>query len=157
MSKLLARVVMALALLPVANAQEQAPPNPELQRQEILVLENEMARAIQLSNGTFFRRVLSDDFSGTLSHGQQVDKATFIDAVQAPGTRYESFIASDIKVRFYDEIAVVTCLWSSRAISRGRQLNSQMRVIHVYVNSSRGWKVVASHATQLPPDVEQSL
>ncbi len=55
-------------------------PNPELQRQEVIALERETARAIQLGDATFFRRVYSDDFSGVLSHGQIVDKAGMIAA-----------------------------------------------------------------------------
>src|SRR5437762_5607712 len=48
--------------------------DPEVHRQEIVSLEREAARAIQLNNGTYFQRVYSDDFAGTLSHGQQVNK-----------------------------------------------------------------------------------
>src|ERR1700730_1131373 len=82
----------------------------EIQRQEIINLEMEAAHAIQQNNGTFFRRVYSDDFSGTLSHGQPVTKASFIEAVQTPSAKYTSFGASDISVRTYQETAVATCL-----------------------------------------------
>src|SRR6266404_1157866 len=60
-------------------------PNPELQRQEVVALEKETARAIKLGDATFFRRVYSDDFSGVLSRGQMVDKAGLIAAVQEIG------------------------------------------------------------------------
>jgi hypothetical protein len=137
--------------------QEELPRNEEMQRQEIINLEKEMARAIQLNNGTFFRRVYGEDFSGTLSHGQPVNKALFIDAVQDGTVKYESFSVSDIKIRIFKDTAVATCLWSSRSIYRGQRISSQMRVIHVYVNGQRGWQVVASQATILPPDVQQPL
>jgi hypothetical protein len=129
----------------------------ELQRQEIINLENEAARAIQLSNGTFFRRVYSDDFSGTLSHGQPVDKASFIETVQTPGVKYAFFNATDISVRTYQETAVATCLWSTRGVFKGQPISSQMRVIHVYINGPRGWHVVAGQITMLPPDAQQPL
>lgn len=129
----------------------------EIQRQEIVNLEMEAARAIQLNNATFFRRVYSDDFSGTLSHGQIVNKASFIEAVQTPSVKYASFGASDISVRTYQETAVVTCLWSARGVFKGQPITSQMRVIHVYINGPRGWHVVAGQITTLPPDVQQPL
>jgi hypothetical protein len=103
------------------------------------------------NNGTFFRRVYSEDFSGTLSHGEMVDKNNLIDVVQKSGARYESFNASDIQVRFFQETAVATCLWTSRAIFKGQQIETQMRVMHVYINGPRGWHVVAGQNTPLPP------
>ena len=140
-----------------AGQEPDAPPNPEMQRQEIVNLENETARAIQLNNGTFFRRVYSDDFIGTLSHGQPVNKAQFIDLVQASGITFESFIASDIRVRFFQDVAVATCLWSSRTNINGQRVGGQLRVTHVYVSGPRGWLAVASQATPLPPDTHLPL
>jgi hypothetical protein len=158
MNKIAALLTIGLALAPAWPGQEpEAPPNPEMQRQEIVNLENETARAIQLNNGTFFRRVYSDDFIGTLSHGQPVNKAQLIDVVQQPGIKYESFISSDIKVRFFRDVAVATCLWSSRTVLNGQRVGSQLRVVHVYVNGPRGWQTVASQATPLPPDVHLPL
>ncbi len=131
--------------------------DPELQRQEILSLEKEAARAIQSNAGTFFRRVYSDDFAGLLSHGQPVDKAQWIEVIESPSAKYESFIAADIKVRLFEDTAIATCLWSSRRIVKSQIISSQMRTIHVYVNTPRGWHVVSGQATNLPPDVQQPL
>jgi hypothetical protein len=132
-------------------------PNPELQRQEVIALEKEAARAIQLGNPSFFNRVYSEDFSGVLSHGEPADKARLIAAVQTPDIKYESFIASNIKVRIYRDIAVATCVWSLRAIFKGQRVNSQMLAMHVYVYTSSGYHVVTSQTTLLPPYPPQPL
>ena len=157
-------LVLPLALHPQGTDQAEcirrciAPArDPELERQEIVNLEREAARAIQLKDGTFFRRVYGDDFSGTLSHGEPVNKTQFIDAVQSPVIEYEAFNASDIKVHIYRETAVATCMWSSRLVAKGQRLSSQMRVTHVYVAGPSGWKVVSGQATQLPPFSPQPL
>lgn len=131
--------------------------DPELQRQEILSLEKEAARAIQLNSGTYFQRVYGEDFAGTLSHGQLVNKTQWLAAIESPGVKYESFIASDIKVRLFEETAVATCLWSARFISKGKLVSSQLRTMHVYINTPRGWHVVSSQTTNLPPDVQLPL
>ena len=136
---------------------DDAPPNPELQRQEIVNLETEAARAIQTNTGTFFRRVYSDDFSGTLSHGQPVNKSTFIDAVQTGEVKYESFNASDISIRLYKDAAIASCLWSARGTFRDQKFASQMRVMHVYINTPHGWRVVSGQITLLPPGAQQPL
>ncbi|SRR6266851_7697226 len=163
-------LAIALVLAPSWQAQESwrevciqrcvsqpALGDPEMQRQEIVSLEKEAARAIQSSSGTFFYRVYSDDFAGTLSHGQLVNKRDWIGVVESPAVKYESFIASDIKVRVFRETAVATCLWSARSIGKGQRISSQIRAVHFYVNTPGGWHVVSGQATNLPPDVHQPL
>jgi ketosteroid isomerase-like protein len=134
-----------------------APADPEIQRQEIMNLEREAARAIQLGDTTYFRRVYSDDFAGTLSRGEVVNKAGFIGAVQSGVIKYEAFNASDIQIHIFRETAIATCLWSSRGIVRGQSVSSQMRVMHIYVNGGLGWRVVAGQASALPPYTQQAL
>lgn len=133
------------------------PANPDLLRQEIVSLEREAARAIQQNNGTFFRRVYSDDFAGTLSRGQQVSKAQWIAAIESPAVKYESFVSSDIRVQLYQDMAIATCLWSSRSIINGQRVGYQMRAIHVYLNGAGGWHAVSGQITSLPPQVAQPL
>lgn len=169
MNKVAILLAMWLAMAPAWSPQDDAQTqcirrcmfgdnlDPELQRQEIVNLEREAATAIQHSNGTFFRRVYSDDFSGTLSHGEPVNKAGFVNAVQSSTVTYEAFNASDIKVHIYRDTAVATCLWSSRAMVKGQSVSSQMRVMHVYVNGGTGWRVVAGEASALPPYTQQAL
>jgi hypothetical protein len=133
------------------------PLDPELHRQEVVSLEREAGRAIQLKNGAYFHRVYSEDFAGTLSHGQQVNKAQWIALIQSNAAKYDAFQASDIKVQIYQDMAVATCLWSSRFSMKGQQLGHQMRAIHVYLNGAGGWHAVSGQITSLPPDVGQPL
>lgn len=133
------------------------PPDAETQRQELVTLEKEAVHAIQLKNGTFFRHVYGDDFVGTLSHGQQVNRGEWVALVQSADVKYESFNTSDIKVQIYQDTAVATCLWSARSIFKGQRISRQMRVIHVYINTPNGWHVVSAQTTSLPPDVEGML
>lgn len=157
MFRLAALFVLGLILNFGSQEPDAPPPNPEMERQEIVNLEHEAARAIQTNTGTFFRRVYSDDFSGTLSHGQPVDRTMFINVVQTADVKYDNFNASDINVRLYRDAAVATCLWSARGTFQGQRFNSQMRVMHVYINTPRGWRVVSGQVTLLPPDTRQPL
>lgn len=168
MYKIAALLTIWLALSPAWSPQNdyvsrcyercQLPPtDAETERQEIFNLERETAHAIQLSDGTFFRRVYSDDFAGTLSRGESVNKTGFINAVQSSFIKYETFNASDIKIHIFQDMAVATCLWSSRGVVKGQSVNSQMRVMHIYVNGGNGWKVVAGQTSPLPPYSQQAL
>ena len=151
MNKFVTLLILEFFLCSAATCQDEPPPNPEMQRQEIVNLETEAARAIQTNAGMFFRRVYADDFSGTLSHGEPVNKITFIAAVQSADVKYEAFNASDINVRFFQDSAIATCLWSARGTFKGQRFDSGIRVIHVYINTPRGWRVVAGQETVLPP------
>ena len=170
MYKIAALVAMWLALAPSWSPQrdsrgecvqrcmtEPEPSDPETDRQEIVNLEREAARAIQLGDTTYFRRVYSDDFAGTLSHGEVVNKTGFLNAVQSTTIKYQAFHATDIQVHVFRQTAVATCLWSSRGVVSGQTVNSQMRVMHIYVSGMNGWKVVAGQASGLPPYTQQGL
>ena len=164
MHKKFAVLLAGLALAPALNSQDRSGSvercvdacmleraNPDLERQELITLEKEAAKAVQHNDATFFRRVYSDDFLGTLSHGQAVNKAAFIQAIEGGDVRFESVSASDIKVNVYRDTAIATCLWSVRMLSKGQSSSIQIRMIHVYLYSQRGFHVVASQATLLPP------
>lgn len=159
---------IGLALVPSGQKQQElerevcvqrcfAPVDQELHRQEIISLEREAAHAIQLNNGSYFRRIYSDDFTGTLSHGQQLNKTQWVALIESPEVRYESFNTSDIKVQLYENMAVATCLWSSRRIVNGQRISHQLRAIHIYLNGASGWHVVTAQTTSLPPDIGQPL
>jgi len=157
MFRILSLMVLGLMLHFGGHQDDDAPPNPEMQREEIVNLETEAARAIQTNTGTFFRRVYAEDFAGTLSHGQVVNKTSFISAVQNGEVKYDAFIASDVNVRLFRDTAVATCLWSARGVYRDQRFSSQMRTIHVYINTPHGWRVVSGQITLLPPGAQQPL
>jgi len=122
----------------------------EIQRQELVNLEKETAHALQQNSSSFFRRVYSDDYLGTVASGQLIDKETLVNAVEASNIKYASFIATDIRVRIFQDTAVVTALWSARGNFNGRNFDRQYRVVHVYIYSQHGWKAVSSQETMLP-------
>lgn len=158
MKSLLTLSLAAMALLSTPRALAQSPEQimrekameNEAKQEELLNLEKEMARALQWNTGTLFRRVYGDDFVGILPSGQVLNKTAWIAAVENSGVQYSSFIASDIRVRLYEDTAVVTCMWSARGTKNGRTFSRQSRVTHVYVYGQRGWQAVASQETLLP-------
>jgi hypothetical protein len=150
MKKLLFFAIATILACPPLVPQGKPTDEMEIDRQELVNLERETVRALQLNNYTFFKRVYSDDFIATNSIGQTMDKQTLVDSVQSSNVKYESFIASDIRVRFYQETAVVNALWTARGFSNGRHFSKQSRIIHVYVNGQHGWHAVAVQETMMP-------
>ncbi|GAC1618437.1 MAG: hypothetical protein NVS9B13_06310 [Candidatus Acidiferrum sp.] len=150
MKKLLLIAMAAVLTCPSMFPQGKPTDELEIDRQELVNLEHETARALQLNNATFFKRVYSDDFLETTAFGQIIDKQTLVNNIQTSKIKYESFLATDIKVRLYQETAVVNALWTLRGFSNGRHFSKQLRVIHIYINGQHGWHVVASQETPLP-------
>lgn len=166
MSRLPLLLVITVAFLPLrcGLAQDQEPESlnreqlrlralaaeKDAQQQDLVNLEKETARAMQWNSGTFFRRVYGDEFEGILPSGQVLDKSAYIAAVEHSDVKYSSFVASDIRVKMYEQTAIVTCLWSAQGMRNGRSFAKQSRVTHVYVRGQRGWQAVASQETLLP-------
>jgi ketosteroid isomerase-like protein len=159
MKKLATLLCGAWAFLLVPCGWAQQPTAAELReiakendarQEELINLERETVRAIQWSNGSLFRRIYGDDFVGILPSGQIKDKTGWISSIENSDIKYTSFIASDIRVRMFQDTAVVTCLWSSRGMRGGQNFSRQLRVTHVYVYGQRGWQAVASQETLLP-------
>lgn len=146
---LLALAFLGLAL--TASAQdEEIKPNQEADRQAISNLEQGFARAIQLNNSTIFNTVFSDDFSGVTWYGEVINKAQQIRLIQTSSYSYQFVHASDIQVKIFRDVASVFSLRTERGTSEGRQFSRQFRVLHVYINTPRGWRVISSQETQLP-------
>jgi hypothetical protein len=147
---------IALLQAPSGRAQSAEQQARELAREmdekhdELVSIEMDMARAIRWNNGTIFRRIYGDDFEAILPSGQVMDKTRWIARVENSGIKYSSFVATDIKVRIFQDTAVVTCLWSSRGMEGSRHFSRQWRVTHVYIYGPRGWKAIASQETLLP-------
>jgi len=146
---------LMLALAPRGRAQTAAElremaKEAEVKQEELINLEKETAHALQWNTGTFFRRIYGDDFIGVLETGRVLDKASYIQSIETSTAKYASFVASDIRVRMYQDTAVVTCLWSARGTQGDRSFSRQYRVTHVYVYGQRGWQAVASQQTLLP-------
>jgi hypothetical protein len=124
----------------------------EMNRQELVNLELETARAIQLHNMAFFRRVYSEDFLATSAIGQLLNKSTYLLQIDSSPSQYVSFVASDVRVRIFQDTAVVSSMWNMRGTLHGKSFSRQTRVTHMYVNGTRGWQAVASQETPLPGD-----
>ncbi len=122
----------------------------EMHREELDVLVRETVHAVQLKNPSFFRRVYGDDFAGTSPNGTMMDRAALIASIQNSPATYATFIATNVRIRIFEDTAVVTSVWSARGTQDGRSFSRQSRIIQIYVYGQRGWQVVASQETLLP-------
>ena len=135
--------------LALAQDPDELPPNPEMQRQELVNLELENARAIKLHNSTFFKSVYSEDFRGVTRYGEVVNKNGMVKEVESQPQEFDSVVSSDAQVRMFRETASVLSLRSEVGHANGKKFYNQFRVLRVYINTSRGWRVVSQLETML--------
>lgn len=135
----------------IARAQDPdtPPPNPEMQRQELINLELENARAIKLHNPTFFQSVYSEDFCGVTRYGEVVNKTRMVKEVETMSQEFDSVVSSDAQVRMFRDTASVLSLRSEVGHANGKKFYNQFRVLRVYINTPRGWRVVSQLETML--------
>jgi len=133
------------------NAQDPSEPavNPEMQRQELINLEMENARAIKLRNSSFFKSIYSEDFRGVTRYGEVVNKAAVVKEIETMPQEFDSVVSTDAQVRMFRDTASVLSMRSEVGHLNGKKFYSQYRVLRVYVNTSRGWKVVSQLETML--------
>ena len=132
------------------EGRKQMSAEAELHGEELGNLVRDAARAVQLKNPSFFHRVYSEDFFGIAPNGMVLDKNAMITYVGNSPATYNTLVATNVRIRIFEDTAVVTSVWSARGTQDGRSFSRQSRVIQVYVYSLRGWQVIASQETLLP-------
>jgi ketosteroid isomerase-like protein len=159
MKKLLLLVFASIAMVSTARAQyyneDEIKPNQEADRQAITNLELGFARALQLNNSTIFNTVYSDDFSGVTWYGEVINKAKQIRNIQTSPATFDFVRCTDVQVKVFRDVASVTSLVTERGKQDGRPFVRQLRVLRVYFNTPRGWRVIAAQETQLPSQINK--
>ena len=151
-------VLCAAALLfcaGILRAQDEQPVNPEMQRQELVNLELENARAIKLHNAPFFNASYSEDFHGVTRYGETVSKQGIIRELETMNLQFDSVVSSDAQVRMFRDAAYVLSLRSEVGRADGKKFYNQFRVLRVYVNTPRGWRIVSQLETKLATDANR--
>jgi hypothetical protein len=146
-----------LACAGAVRAQEpdERPPNPEMQRQELINLEKENARAIKLHNSTFIKAAYSEDFHGISRYGETVNKQEIVRELESMGLEFDSVVSTDAQVRLFRDAAYVLSLRSEVGRANGKKFYNQFRILRVYVNTPRGWKIVSQLETKLVAEVSR--
>jgi hypothetical protein len=82
--------------------------------------------------------------------GQVWTKTRELDTIKAGDLQIDSFELSEVKVRLYENTAVVTMriVWQGRF--RDTDISGPQRMTDVFVKRDGRWQCVASQATRIP-------
>jgi ketosteroid isomerase-like protein len=147
MKRTLLFVVVFVFVSFIALAQEKKSSNAV--EQAVLKLEQQWEDALLKSDVVALDKLYGDSLNYTHSSGAVDDKATYIGNIKSGASKYESMKRDDIKVRVYGDTALVNCHWVVQSVSKGNKIDTNARLLHVYVKQKDGWKLVSHQATRI--------
>ena len=154
MSRLILILALALAIAPLARAQEfkgQAPPDtpPTPEEQELIQLERAWDAAFVAKDMRFIERVLADEFVATYGDGTRGDKAKELSLATQGRQQVDSSRLDEFIVRTFGGTAIVWFTQHLVGPVNGKPTEVQYRYVDVWVIRNGRWLCVASQSTRV--------
>jgi ketosteroid isomerase-like protein len=107
---------------------------------------NGWTQAAVKQDATALAKYLADDLQYAHAGGQTQNKEQYIASVMKGPPRYESFTFSDLKVKQYGNVAVLTGFVDVKMVGRD---NFRVRTLQVYTQKDGHWQMAAHQSTRL--------
>lgn len=91
-------------------------------------------------------RLLADDLVYTHAGGKSETKAAYIASVTTGPSRYESFEKSDIKIRVYGDIAILTGYVDVKTVGRDAY---RVRTLEIYKKNAGHWQFAEKESVRV--------
>jgi len=117
--------------------------NRENTEQEVLRLADAWATAELRGDTTFLERTLADDFIGIGPLGFMLTRQEWLARHTSGDLKYESFNLDEVKVRMYNDAAVLTGRQVQNAVYRGNSIQAQFRTTLVFVQQQGQWRLAS--------------
>ena len=143
-------LVAALLLVELGKATAPARAGEKDDVEALLQLENDMAQAWVQRDAQTLVRILADDYTLGGTGDSLIKKEEYVAGLDNPEFRTTSAIVDELRVRVYDNAAVVT----GRTVYRGWSKNGgkyvhRFRFTDTFIRRDGAWKCVATHASGL--------
>ncbi len=141
--KLAAIVALTLVLAPFSFAQSSA-------ENEVLQFEGDCCKAFQQADTATLEKMLTDDFTLTLSNGEVSSRANEIAELGSGKVHYKIFENSGMKVRIYgDDAAVVIGQTRVKGTSESKAFDRTVQFTDTLVKRDGRWQIAAGHISRL--------
>jgi ketosteroid isomerase-like protein len=118
--------------------------------QHLKDLENQWAKASQMSDGKALGPILADDFIGIDSDGSMRSKSEAIERTSK--AKFQMSEISEVKVSPHGDSAVVTGIWTGKGTTAdGKPIDTKERWADTWVKRNGKWVCVASASAPLKP------
>jgi ketosteroid isomerase-like protein len=147
-------LLCVFAALPAFSAQHIAlhpHPNPQAVEQEtirqIVEMERQSKEASLRRDSDFSVRTLAEDYVAITPLGQVTTKKETISVRRSGQLRYEAMNITDMVVRVYGDMAVVTARADVKGHQLGEDFSGPYRYTRVWVRRNGQWQTVSYQAT----------
>ena len=117
-------------------------------QEELLRLEKELAQAVVKNDADAVGRFLSDDWIIVDPDGGIVDKPRFLGVIRSGALSHERMESDDVRVRTYENTAVVTALTTTKGRFMGQDFTSCERATDIFVKQDDRWRCVFTQLTR---------
>ncbi len=118
---------------------------------EIKKMEKERAEAVVKGDWAKLEKETSDDYTLISINGEMSNKAQMVEGFKSGQTKLTKDDVSDMNVRVYGDVAVVTGKVEVEGMMRGKEAKGQAMFTRVYVKKDGHWRSVALQQTRVSP------
>jgi Domain of unknown function (DUF4440) len=136
-------VVLATLAFQISAAQTSA-------ENDVLQFERDACKAFLDADAAALERVLTADFTLTLSNGEISTRADEINELRSGKLHYDVFENYDMKARLYgDNTAVVLGKTRVKGTSEGKQFDRVVQFTDTLIKRDGRWQLAAGHVSRL--------
>jgi hypothetical protein len=131
--------------------------NKEHAAQEVVRLADAWATAELHGNTAFLENLLANDFIGVGPLGFLLTRQEWLARHQSGDLQYESFSLDEVKVRVYNDAAILIGRQAQKATYRGNSIPGQFRITLVFVQQGQ-WQLASLQLSSIgqPPNFTRS-
>ena len=124
--------------------------------QQLLTLQQHLARAWVEGDRTFIESVLAPEWSVTQADGSvRSRRAVLHDAFDARHFVIERMVVDDVAVTVLQDTAIVRGRTAATGVSGGQRGSVTIRFTDTFIKRSGQWQAIASHASAIADPSEQ--
>lgn len=117
-------------------------------QETLLKLEKEFEEAVVSNDAAAIGRLLADDWIIVGPDGRIIDKSRFLEVIKSGALSHEKMESEDLRVRIYDNTAIVTALTTSKGKFMGQEFTSLERATDIFVKQNDRWQCVFTQLTR---------
>jgi ketosteroid isomerase-like protein len=141
-------LVLVIAAWLASHAQVTA--TTSAAEQEVRAAEAARIEATTANDFDALDRLLADDLTYTHSNAQLDTKRQFVEALRSGRTRYRSIEPSDVQVRVYGTVAILTGRARVSVVSNDQPSEIVLRFTSAWAQREGRWQFVAWQSTRVP-------
>ncbi len=146
------KLIIGCAVILMAPLMQDAIADDASMRQSALEFQSTRFRAMVDADMESLQKFLADDLTYSHTTGWTETKSEFLSTVESEKIDYVSVIPSDVEVRTYGDIAVITGLSKMQGAVGDQSVSFTIGFLDVSRRVGDSWQLVAWQSVKIPED-----